>query len=142
VTVRSAILVVVVVLGLGAVAASCDSVDEKARKPAGPCLIAFRFKDADYGDSPSDIYVANPDGSGRRNLTGQADVFEWGPVWSPDGRKIAFTAPTWSPGGTRILFSRDFGIWMINRDGTGLRPVARPRGAPVYESPSWSPSCR
>jgi TolB protein len=347
VTVRSAILAVAA-LGLIGGAASCDSGDEKTGEPAGPCRIAFRFKDADYGDSPSDIYVVNPDGSGQRNLTGAEDVFEWEPVWSPDGRKIAFTAqgselsstqiyvinadgssrrqlthgrpysqmgtwspdgrkifytqldldgnvtswtmnadgsansrvrgfeevfrspdgehvvgtrnsgvdsdyygspdvyvaksdgdegrwlthsgdtevfgwspdsewilykrmtgvfdpgrpglyvvkpdgserkrlsrgeeydgtwspdgesilyartggifvvlrqggpprrltrrndlsPSWSPGGERILFSRGFGIWLINRDGTGLRPLVRPRGAPVYESPAWSPSCK
>jgi Tol biopolymer transport system component len=108
------------------------------------------------------LYIVKPNGSGRKSLTRSDD---YGATWSPDGRFVLYTAKgiyvvariggpprrltrsvhdlsaSWSRGGTRIVFARSFGIWTVNRNGTGLRPVARPRGAPVYESPAWSPSC-
>ena len=33
----------------------------------------------------------NADGSGQRNLTRTRNTLNQGAVWSPDGRKIAFT---------------------------------------------------
>jgi tricorn protease-like protein len=39
----------------------------------------------------SDIYVENPDGTGRIQVTNTPDEFEVYPVWSPDGTKIACT---------------------------------------------------
>jgi TolB protein len=128
VTVRSAILVVAA-LGLIALAASCDSGNEKAGEPAGPCRIAFRFKDADYGDSPSDIYVVNPDGSGRRNLTAAGDVFEWSPVWSPDGGRIAFTAQ-----GSELSSTQ---IYVMNADGSNRRQLTH--GRAYSQMGMWSP---
>src|SRR5215216_5078043 len=47
----------------------------------------------------SDIYVMNSDGTGQINLTG-TKVGVGGGVWSPNGKKIAFTA---SPTGGRSL---------------------------------------
>jgi Tol biopolymer transport system component len=40
------------------------------------------------------------------------------PVWSPDGRSIAFVS---SRGHTGF----DFGVWLVNRDGTNLRNLAK-----------------
>jgi dipeptidyl aminopeptidase/acylaminoacyl peptidase len=45
---------------------------------------------------------------------------EGGPVWSPDGSRLAFCGPG--------------GIWVIGADGSGLRKVI-----PNGEKPSWSP---
>src|SRR5438045_2309611 len=48
-------------------------------------------------DSLDDIYVMNPDGSNQRRLTFTQNLcgsfqaaYSFGPVWSPDGKKIAF----------------------------------------------------
>jgi tol-pal system beta propeller repeat protein TolB len=68
-----------------------------------------------------DIWSMNPDGTGQVNLTHSADVEEH-PVWSPDGRKIAFYSER-----------NPSGIWIMNPDGTDQTPIAS--GA----EPAWSP---
>jgi len=79
--------------------------------------------------SHSDIYVMNADGSGKRNLTHDA-LQNAEPVWSPDGRRIAFV-------------SRRDGkaeIYVMNADGSGKRNLTRNPAKDV--SPSWSPDGR
>ena len=53
----------------------------------------------------------NADGSGKRLLTRNG----YGPVWSPDGRKIAFT------GGDR----NGSDVYVMNADGSGRRNLTR-----------------
>jgi Tol biopolymer transport system component len=131
VAVRSAILVIAA-FGLTMVAASCDSAAEQAFQPAGPCQIAFRVKDADYGDAPSDIHVVTPHGTEQRNLTRGGSVYEWEPVWSPDGRKIAFTAQGSDLSSTQI--------YVMNADGSGRAQLTADR--PYSEMGTWSPDGR
>ncbi|MGE5814288.1 MAG: protein kinase domain-containing protein [Acidobacteriota bacterium] len=52
------------------------------------------------------------------------------PIWSPDGRSIAFVS---SKGRTGF----DFGVWLVNPNGTNLRNVV-PRGLGM----AWSPDGR
>jgi TolB protein len=71
----------------------------------------------------------NADGSEARMLA--QDGAE--PVWSPDGRKIAFTG----------LYPGDKGykanVFVMNADGSGQRNLTR--GAGVRDSqPVWSPA--
>jgi Tol biopolymer transport system component len=49
------------------------------------------------------------------------------PVWSPDGRSIAFVS---SKGRTGF----DFGIWLVNPDGTNERNVAKQGVGPAWSS--------
>jgi len=49
-----------------------------------------------------DIYVFDRNGTGRQNVT-QSGAYDFYPVWSPDGRTLAFvsdraTCPSWVPG--------------------------------------------
>jgi Tol biopolymer transport system component len=99
-------------------------------------LIVFRDSRAGVNVN-DDIAVIRADGAGYRNLTRTPDANEWGPVWSPNGRRIAYSSdeggvpriyvmdadgsdahrlsdgwgeyPTWSPDGTRIAFAVSMG---------------------------------
>ncbi len=77
-----------------------------------------------------EIYVANADGSGQRNLTRYParDVL---PAWSPDGRKIAFVRHGDGNG------NGNDAVYVMNAYGRGQKMLAR-RG----NSPAWSPDGR
>ena len=77
----------------------------------------------------TEIYVMNADGSGQRNLT-RNPARDDEPVWSPDGRKIAFV-------------SRRDGkpeVYVMNADGSGQRNLTRNPGRD--SAPAWSPDGR
>jgi Tol biopolymer transport system component len=104
-------------------------------KAVGPCRIAFRVRVADYGDAPSDLYVINQDGTGLHKLTRTPGLQEWIPVWSPDGRKIAFSA-------TRT-YGEATQVFVINADGTGFRQLTHPDAAGHYSDlRAWSPDAK
>ena len=67
-------------------------------------------------DGNWEVYVMNPDGSGKRNLTrnpGNDGPQGWGANWSPDGQKITFVS------------DRDgtYEVYVMNADGSGQRRV-------------------
>ena len=77
--------------------------------------------------SNSEIFVANADGSGVRNLTSATSYDEDGATWSPDGTKIAFTR----------YFGAAGEIFVMNADGSGLLNLTND---PSSDSePTWSP---
>jgi Tol biopolymer transport system component len=62
----------------------------------------------------AEVWTMNADGSGKKRLYRSGCCFGFGapPIWSPNGRRIAFSAS--SPAGT----------FVINADGTGLRRIS------------------
>ena len=143
--------------GQAAAARPAVASEEASRAPG---TIAFVLDNA--------IHTVNPDGTGLRRLAPEG-AFDQDPAWSPGHDRIAFgrganihvmsadgsgltqltsagldKAPTWSPDGERIAFSRQggaaVGIWVMNADGTGQRPLLDVPG--VAWRLSWSPEGR
>ncbi|HEX5036903.1 MAG TPA: hypothetical protein VFX30_07065, partial [bacterium] len=69
------------------------------------------------------------------------DIRDRRPVWSPDGRFLAFVSNRRQPGASLLSDDRPSHLWLIGADGKGLRPLT-PRGGlsrPVAGWPLWSP---
>jgi TolB protein len=105
-----------------------------------------------FEDVNQEIYVMNPDGSDKRNVTNDPAT-DFDPDWSPDGKQIAFVSdrsgqvqihvmdadgsnvrqltpdgggglsPRWSRDGTKIAFSQNGSIAVMDADGSNLRVV-------------------
>ncbi|HEY6968322.1 MAG TPA: hypothetical protein VJA94_03890 [Candidatus Angelobacter sp.] len=77
------------------------------------------------------VWSTNPDGSGQTPLTQLLGANSFSPVWSPDGRKIAFLSDHGS------LISN---IWVMNADGSGAIPLTQITANSVNVGiPQWSP---
>jgi serine/threonine protein kinase len=79
------------------------------------------------------IWTMLPDGTDPVQLTfGPGNKQD--PSWSPDGERLLFVAP----GGTDE-FGNDLGadIWLINKDGTGIKNISHTQGEDIQ--PEWSP---
>jgi TolB protein len=90
---------------------------ELAWSPLGNTIAFVSRRDANL-----EIYLMNADGSGQRRLT-RNTVRDSNPVWSPDGRRIAF--------------ERNWQVNVMNADGSGQRRLTR-NGARNF-APAWSP---
>ena len=100
--------------------------DSPAWSPDGQ-RIAFRSYRSGYA---GEVWVVNADGSSPVNLTPNALPAisdNRHPDWSADGRSIVFAS---TAGG-------DWGIWVMNADGTGKRQLTN---TPALDAePTWSP---
>ncbi len=81
---------------------------EPAWSPGGTFIAYFRF-----ARENSDIYMMRADGTDKSKLTKMRDTRETNPVWSPDGRQIAFLSMT------KGLDPKRDGIYVMNADGSG-----------------------
>lgn len=150
------------------IAAACLSVLGATLAGAGPAAAApdVLGKFVYVGDSgQKDLYVANSDGPGRKNITNTPTVNELMPSASPDGSKVAFVregagiwvvnvdgsgltqltgnandlTPDWSPDGTRLVFTRggEQDLWIMQADGSN--PMKVLENEVNDETPAWSP---
>jgi len=81
------------------------------------------------GIPPSDVYVANADGTGAIRVTHSGN-HDTQIAWSPDGKRLAYIS---MPAGT----SGNFAIVTIDRDGKNARKVVN--GSTTVQNPTWSP---
>jgi len=95
-------------------------------KAVAPGKIAFAAK----RDGHWNIYVIAPDGSGETQLSGfeTQDRF---PVWSPDGSRIIYARQ-----------GKDWSLFIMNADGTSLRPLTYLSKIVPKGPRSWSPDGR
>src|SRR5579864_257302 len=89
--------------------------------PDGQSIVLRRIRGAS-----SQVFVMNRDGSGSRNVSGDATLDGW-PAWSPDGERIVFARHT----------ARGLQIFVMNRDGSRVRQLTDAIGE--YTNPRWSP---
>jgi Tol biopolymer transport system component len=137
--------------------------DNPVLSPDGERVLFVRHGNLSDGH----LFVVNADGTGLEQLTtGFLDI---NPSWSPDGSQIVYVSligsdyelmvmnadgsgqhaitdngsldaqPDWSPDGTRIVFNRDYGIWLIDPDGSDATVLL---DQPLHEWPHWSPDGR
>jgi Tol biopolymer transport system component len=108
------------------------STTDAAALPAGGLLYAATATATATGTPTWDIWVANPDGTGRRNLT-RDPAQDADPAWSPDWRRIVYasTPPRCRGSGCQS------DLYAIGRDG---RDRVRLTDTPQDErTPDWSP---
>jgi TolB protein len=97
--------------------------------PARSGRIAF----AGFRDEHWDIMSMQPDGEGLRNVTADSAP-DFGPAWSPDGRRIAFAT-------LRLGTSNLQQIWTADPSGAdAVQLTDLPDGN--AEGPAWSPDGR
>jgi Tol biopolymer transport system component len=77
-----------------------------------------------------DLYVIRPDGSGKRRITKVEGEY---PAWSPDGSRLAFMSAEPNARGS----DPNYDVFVVNRDGTGLRQLTDWPGEDGW--PTWSP---
>ena len=77
------------------------------------------------GETNSEVFVANVDGSGAHNISSHPAFDGW-PAWSPDGRRIAFASNR----------NSSYQIFTMNPDGTDVRLLANTEGRGT--APKWA----
>ena len=131
--------------------------------PDGRTIVYRLLLAADDGE----IWTMRSDGGGRRDLVNDPDFSDWGPAFSPDGGRIAYSSnridglaiwlmdadgthqhlvtrghgeyPAWSPDGKRIAYAGGsyYDIWVVDADGSNQRAITE---TVAYDmGPAWSP---
>jgi Tol biopolymer transport system component len=109
---------------------------------AAPAQAAFpgangkiAFSEFSPSATESQIYLINPDGTGRTQVT-QGPGAKFDSSWSPDGRRLAFTSDQDDPNPASCS-PCNYEIYVIEADGQNLTRLTNSPG--LDEAPAWSP---
>ena len=105
-----------------------------AAAPTGPGKIAWAKTSIGTGGANtdgSDIWVMDPDGTNKINLT-DTEIMEWWPSWSPDGAHIAFVIVR-----PPDVTAQD--LWVMDADGSNRRDLGLCPGVGRCGKLAWSP---
>lgn len=78
--------------------------------PNGSQIVFYRYYEFAPGNTSSEIYTMNSDGSNIQRLTGSFDQSDLGAVFSPDGSKIMFSSS---------ISEDEYAIDIMNSNGSG-----------------------
>ena len=117
---------------------TADGTNPHEITPDGPCHWApdwspdgTKLAIGSTQDGNFDIYLMSPDGSGQTRLTNDPVANDAFPVFSPDGKKIAFTS--WDAN----IDPATAEVYVMNVDGTGRTRLTNNSFEDSY--PAWSP---
>ncbi len=80
---------------------------------------------SDNGSAVQNIWVVNADGTGARALTSLISSSSYQPRWSSGGSTILFCSSRALDGSDTPNANSTLNIWMMNSDGTGVKPLTR-----------------
>jgi Tol biopolymer transport system component len=110
----------------------CTKLVWRASRPKGEALEEFRSLLSKHLVRPSklELYVANADGSDARQIT-YLNAASFGPYWVPGRDRVIFSSNYGDAKG------REFELWAINGNGTGLERITSSPGFDGF--PMFSP---
>jgi TolB protein len=101
--------------------------------PNGKLLV---FHSNNYGPSRSEIWVVKPNGEGRRRLRRPRRGGDNQPVWSPNGRQIAFGHGAVVHRGGHVV-DVVFNLWTMRSNGSHAHAITNPVDKPKEVTPDW-----
>ena len=114
--------------------ADCTEIVWRASRFSDPAQLAdyqSLLKEGFVRPSKMELYVANADGSGAKQITSNGAA-NFAPFFTPDGKRIVYSSNVLDPRG------REFDLFMIAKDGSGT--PERITTAPAFDGfPMFSP---
>lgn len=98
-------------------------------------MYVSRIGERGYGE----IYLVDVEDGTSINLTNSPDIHDCDPAWSPDGKKIVFSAgKVRRPGGEEVLYGHWDSIFIVDIDSHSVTDLID-AGPGDYWGPVWSP---